>query len=78
MVRCKPAILLFQVQRFRPKAHLIHFTHSIGLKINAHAKGFDLRDGFKYGARYTDLMQSERNAQAANACTGDGYWRIDH
>jgi hypothetical protein len=40
------------------------------------AVALDLRNGFKHDASHTDRMQSERNAQAANACTGDSYWRI--
>ena len=57
---------------------LVNFSQSLPALRVGRAEGLDLGDGFKHEARYTDLMQSERNAQAANACTSDQYWRNGH
>jgi hypothetical protein len=62
-----------RIKRFGTKPQLVQFSHGIGLKIDADSEGFNLRDGFKHNARNTDLAQGERNAQAANASTGDQY-----
>jgi hypothetical protein len=42
-----------------------------GLDVDAKAEGLDVGDGFKNYARYSDLMQSHCNAQAAYACPGN-------
>src|SRR5690606_15395289 len=73
-----PGLYADSVERFLAEAQLIKLANGIGLDVDTDAQRFDLRDGLEHEAGHADLMQGQREAQAANASTGDQYWRIGH
>jgi hypothetical protein len=67
-----------RIERFRAEPEFIEFAYGIGLDVDTQTEGLDVGDGFKGDAWYTDLMQSQCNAQSADACPGNQYWRCGH
>ena len=66
------------IERFRAKTQFKELADGVGLNVDAQAERLYVGDRFKDDARYTDLMQRKCNAQAANACPGNQYWRCAH
>lgn len=67
-----------RIERFGAETQFIEFADGVGLNVDTQAKRLDVGDRFKDDARYTDLMQSQCDAQAADARPGNQYRRCVH
>ena len=53
------------------EAQLVQLAHGVGLQVDAHAERLERADRLQHEAGHADLVQGQREAQAADAGAGD-------